>query len=187
MKARFILAVIVMSALMLGSQAWAEQKCRPNIAVSTPSSSFELHNDGTVTHKDTGLMWMRCALGQSWDGKACKGEHRVFTWAEVAEEVERLNKQGYAGHQDWRYPVIPELASIVERQCSFPRVNEAIFPDTPQVPFWSVMERRGIPEEAYALDFGGGEANPYPKTFKGAARLVRGGPWWSPPQMMPSE
>jgi hypothetical protein len=176
-----------MSAWVLGSPAWAEQKCRSNIAVSTPSSSFELHDDGTVTHKDTGLMWMRCALGQSWNGKGCTGEHREFAWADVAQEIERLNKEGYAGHKDWRFPVIPELASIVERQCFYPRVNETVFPGTPQVPFWSGMERRGIPEEAYALDFGGGEANPYPKTFKGALRLVRGGPWWKPPQMMPSE
>jgi hypothetical protein len=187
MKARIIPAVVLMTASMLGSQAWAEQKCRPNVAISTPTSSFELHDDGTVTHKDTGLMWMRCAIGQTWDGKGCKGKHRVFTWATAAQEVERLNQQGYAGHNDWRYPLIPELASIAERKCSFPRVNVEVFPDTPQVPFWSGMERRGIPEEAYALDFGGGAAEPYPKTFEGALRLVRGGPWWSPPQMTPPE
>ncbi|MGE0372114.1 MAG: DUF1566 domain-containing protein [Gammaproteobacteria bacterium] len=187
MKARFIPVVIVLSTWGLGSQAWAEQECRANIAESTPSSSFELHADGTVTHKATGLMWMRCALGQTWDGKGCTGVHREFTWAEVAEEVERLNKEGYAGFNDWRYPVIPELASIVERKCFFPRVNLTVFPGTPNVLFWSGMERRGIPEEAYALDFGGGEANPQSKMAQGAARLVRGGPWWKPPQMMPAE
>lgn len=179
-------SLVVAAALTVAPQVWAEQQCRPKVAISTPTSSFELHDDGTVTHKDTGLTWMRCAVGQSWDGKGCTGQQRMYTWAEAAAEVERLNQQGYAGHNDWRYPLIPELASIAERKCSFPRVNETVFPDTPQVLFWSGMERRGIPEEAYALDFGGGEANPYAKTEKGALRPVRGGPWWKPPQMMPA-
>ncbi|MCC6208873.1 MAG: DUF1566 domain-containing protein [Gammaproteobacteria bacterium] len=187
MKAIFIPVVMLLSATMLGSQAWAGQQCRSNIAVSTPTESFDLHEDGTVIHKDTGLMWMRCALGQSWDGKGCQGKPLEFTWAEAAGEVERINRQGYAGFSDWRSPVIPELASIVERHCFFPRVNQAVFPDTPNMLFWSGMERRGIPEEAYALDFGGGEAEPHAKSARGAVRLVRGGPWWHPPQMMPSE
>jgi hypothetical protein len=179
-----ISVVLVLLLPALGSSAWAEQKCRSDIAVSTPSANFEVHDDGTVIHKDTGLMWMRCALGQSWDGQGCRGTYREFTWAAAAAEVERFNQQGYAGYKDWRYPLIPELASIVERRCSFPRVNASIFPDTPQVAFWSGMERRNMPGEAYALDFGGGAATPHPKDFKGAVRLVRGGPWWTPPAQM---
>lgn len=187
MKRKFI-PVVLASILAPGAPSWADQECRPGIPVSTPTENFDLHENGTVTHKDTGLTWMRCALGQSWDGKGCQGTPLEFTWEEAAREVERFNQQGYAGFKDWRYPLIPELASIVERRCFFPRVNRAVFPDTPNMLFWSGMERRGIPEEAYALDFGDGNAKPHAKTSKGAMRLVRGGPWWHPPQMMtPSE
>ncbi|MDP2902124.1 MAG: hypothetical protein Q8N96_03325 [Methylovulum sp.] len=32
---------------------------------TTPTSEFIINNDGTVTHKTTGLTWMRCAMGQT--------------------------------------------------------------------------------------------------------------------------
>jgi hypothetical protein len=188
MKTKYAVPVYVwLVACLFGAQACAGQTCRTDIAVSTPTGSFEFHENGTLTHKDTGLMWMRCALGQTWNGRGCQGEYQLFTWEEAGKAVERLNREGYAGYRDWRYPVMPELASIVERRCFFPRVNEAVFPDTPSALFWSSMEKRGIPSDAYALDFGKGAGKAYPKSTAGAVRLVRGGPWWTPPQMMMPE
>lgn len=161
------------------------QNCRPeSIQESTPTSQFVLHDDGTVTDKHTGLTWMRCSLGQSWDGQGCSGQAATFTWEEAAHAVEELNTRGYAGFKDWRYPVVPELASIVERQCFNPRVNEKVFPNTPSVAFWSSMAKMGVDDQAYILDFGGGSASASPKSYKGPIRLVRGGPWWTPPAQM---
>lgn len=62
---------------------------RGHNAESTPAQSREvavagrryvLHVDGTVTDTRTGLMWMRCCVGQTWDGATCRGEARKMDW-----------------------------------------------------------------------------------------------------------
>jgi hypothetical protein len=44
-----------------------------NYPMSAPTERFADNRDGTVTDNGSGLMWMRCALGQSWTGKTCTG------------------------------------------------------------------------------------------------------------------
>ncbi|MDD3761278.1 MAG: DUF1566 domain-containing protein [Acidithiobacillus sp.] len=72
------------------------------------------NGDGTVTDTETGLQWMRCSLGQAWDGTSCVGEAEGYTWQEALDAAEELNRKGgYAGHRDWRLPSIEELHSLV--------------------------------------------------------------------------
>ncbi len=176
-----MLALVIITLLSFPS--WAET-CRTNgLAASTPASRFATAGV-TVTDKETTLSWMRCAIGQSWDGKTCTGEPQKFDWQNAMALVAETNAQGYAGHSDWRMPLVPELASIVERQCFNPRMNNVIFPGAPSEVFWSSMEKMGTTDFAYTLDFGGGQAVASAKTKIGAVRLVRGGPWWEPPISM---
>ncbi|MFS8086422.1 MAG: DUF1566 domain-containing protein, partial [Acidobacteriota bacterium] len=46
---------------MASAAAVAQQACNTAMLVSTPTSSFADHGDGTVTDQTTGLMWKRCA------------------------------------------------------------------------------------------------------------------------------
>lgn len=156
--------------------------CRSELKASTPTARFEASGE-TVADTETTLVWTRCAIGQQWSGSACTGEPQAMGWSEAQAMVARLNREGYSGRSDWRLPVLPELASIVERQCFNPRMNEAVFPGAPSAVFWSGMEKSGTAGYAYALDFGAGTAEATLKDYKGAVRLVRGGPWWEPPKM----
>lgn len=73
-----------------------------------PSERYVDHENGTVTDVVTGLMWMRCAVGQSWTVGNCKGKAREITW----ENAKAYTLQ-FAGYGDWRLPSISELGTIV--------------------------------------------------------------------------
>jgi hypothetical protein len=179
---RLFLALLAAGAPALASSSTgssAAQSCdTTSYPMSSPSDRFSDNRDGTVTDKQSGLMWMRCALGQSWTGSTCAGEPKAFTWQSAQGAASALNQAGgYASHSDWRMPHIPELAMIVERQCANPRINLALFPATPASYFWTATGRRGagMEAEAYLLSFGAEGASHNPKDDLHYARLVRVG------------
>lgn len=175
-----ILATVAVALFSLTS--WAGECRTETLVESTPTSRFSSTTE-SVTDLETKLSWMRCAVGQAWDGKMCNGEPQKLDWQQAMAHVKQINAKGVGGHNDWRMPMVPELASIVERQCFNPRMNSTVFPGAPSAIFWSSMEKMGTTDYAYTLDFGGGEAVATAKDHQGAIRLVRGGPWWVPPQM----
>lgn len=164
---------------LAAAHAPASQTCdTASYPLSTPTSRFTDNGDGTLTDRQSGLTWMRCALGQKWTGSACSGEPSTFTWDAAQVAARTLNANGgYASHADWRMPHIPELAMIVERQCANPRINLALFPDTPATYFWTATARRGKGQggEAYRLSFGPEGADADAKSELHFARLVRSG------------
>jgi Protein of unknown function (DUF1566) len=95
---------------------------------TTPTSDFIDNGDGTVTHKTTGLVWMRCSMGQTWDKAtaSCTGTAARYTWdAAMALKID------FAGKSDWRLPNIAELNTIVEWANYNPAINTTIFPNAP--------------------------------------------------------
>jgi len=65
------------------------------------------NGDGTITDRATGLMWEKGgSSSQPYYGKAKK-------------YVERLNRESFAGYNNWRIPTLEELWSLLE-----PGVNE---------------------------------------------------------------
>ncbi len=177
-----LLATVVIT-LFCFSSVWAASCHSERLASSTPTSRF-VSSDAMVTDRQTTLSWMRCAVGQQWNGKTCKGKAQTLDWQHAMAIVDKVNAETLGGHNDWRMPMVPELASIVERQCFNPRMNIDVFPGAPSKVFWSSMEKMGTTNYAYTLDFGGGAAMASSKEELGAVRLVRGGPWWKPPAVM---
>jgi len=156
--------------------------CRQELGESTPTARFDVDAQNVVDH-ETKLTWARCALGQRWNGSSCDGEPALMSWDEAREAIAAANRDKPQGQADWRFASLPELATIVERRCFEPRVNEAVFPGAPSVRFWSGMEKRGAKGMAYSLDFGAGAAQASDKETKVAVRLVRGTPWFQPKPM----
>lgn len=159
-----------------------------SIRAATPTADFIDNRDGTVTHRRTGLVWMRCALGQNWDGKSCAGQAEKYIWGKALQAAVDINAAGgYAGKSDWRVPNVKELESIAELQCIQPAINLAVFPATPPVRFWSsslfTMKNSGSAwfvnfEDGYTDD--GRVGNPDSAAeviakFAYPIRLVRGG------------
>lgn len=116
--------------------------CSSNVTPSTPDEDFQIDADGTAQHLPTGLMWMRCDLGQTWTGTTCSGNSATFTsWGAGMRTVRDINAgvsdldgdgaAGFAGHVDWRVPNIKEWLSIRENCRHTPALNNIVFPNAP--------------------------------------------------------
>lgn len=148
--------------------------CRSDITASTPDKDFTLHNDGTVTHNSTSLMWMRCSLGQIWDGSTCTGTASTFTWTNALGSAQI---HSFAGYSDWRLPNKNELASLVERRCVDPAINSIVFPNTSGSLrwFWSSSPYARDSDGAWGVNFLNGYFDGIAKPGHNQVRLVRAG------------
>lgn len=69
---------------------------------------------GLVKDTETGLMWMRCSLGQTWKGPDCIGKPADMTWEQASTAFKNFE---YAGYNDWRLPKPDELKTFIH--CGF--------------------------------------------------------------------
>jgi len=169
-----LIKIIATLACLLGvaTGLQAAATCNASIAASTPSAEFTDNGNGTVTHNRTGLMWKRCAEGQTWSAGTCSGSANSATWASALQSAVSATTGGY---RDWRLPNIKELQSIVEEKCVTPSINESIFPNTPASSFWSASAYASYSDGAWGVYFGVGYANGSLKYDGLQVRLVRAG------------
>jgi hypothetical protein len=140
---------------------------------------------GLVKDTQTGLMWIRCSLGQTWDGSTCTGNAKTYTWDEAMAVPENFE---YAGFSDWRVPDIDELKSLM--YCSSgkrddytcignytrPTIIEAAFPGVAELAmFWSSSPNDDGGDGAWTVYFGYGIDGWFKKSFDYQVRLVRSG------------
>jgi len=65
------------------------------------------NQDGTVTDPNSGLMWKQT---DAW-----LDMHKFYTWQDQPSYIEKLNKEKFAGHSDWRIPTKAEATTLVEK------------------------------------------------------------------------
>jgi hypothetical protein len=129
-RTKTILLLILTLVFAVTAQA---QDCNDNMPVVTPNERFDEQGNGTVLDKNTGLVWKKCAEGQTYNrlSGSCDGAARLFVSNEALAFEGNINNTGYAGYNDWRVPNIKELSSIVESSCVNPAINIVIFRNTP--------------------------------------------------------
>ena len=168
---------LVFSFFNFHSSFATAQECNSAVPATTPNSAFTVHNDGTVTHNTTGLMWKVCSEGQTWNAgdSSCSGSASTHTWQQALQIPQTLNVGGgYAGHSDWRLPNLKELKSIVELQCSYPAINAAVFSNIPAF-YWSSSPSAYGGNHAWGVDFASGYGRYDYRNYYNYVRLVRNG------------
>jgi len=163
-----------------------------------PQGRYIDNHDGTVTDSGTSLMWMRCAIGQSWTGSTCKGNAKVVTWNEAIKYSIK-----FAGYDNWRLPNIDELASIIycsngqpdyfsngknanngtgdwgcygkpAKDHDRPTLSHEVFPNCPSSLFWSSSRDVEFPGP-YGIYFGFGSVSNANGSGFTHIRMVRNG------------
>lgn len=119
---------------------------------------------GQVIDNQTGLVWQRCSLGQSWSGSACIGVATKYTHEQALSSVKNQN--------GWRLPNIKELASLIDVGCVNPAIDQKFFPDglSDITAYWSSTPYVGISKNAWFVNVYWGTAN---FEFRNSGLLVR--------------
>lgn len=126
------------------------QTCLPNYDASLKVEEFVDNTDGTVTDDSLGLVWMRCSLGQVWENETCTGDASELTWQQALQAAHGYQ---YAEQLGWRVPNMKELASLTERSCVRPAINELFFPNTSSDDYWTSTPSVVDPERAWVIAF----------------------------------
>ena len=101
---------------------------------SYASDSRFVAQEHIVVDLERQIEWLRCSVGQRWNGNECSGSIINLSLDMVPKALEIANKQLGDG---WRLPSKAELQSIVCKTCPSPKIDKAIFPNTDNAPYWT--------------------------------------------------
>ncbi len=103
-------------------------------------------SEWSVTDRKTGLMWVRDAGVSEFP----------LTWKEAFSFIDTLNREEYAGHDDWRLPNRRELFSLVSHGRVNPPLFEAnVFVNVFHGYYWTASTCARLPDQAWYVHFGG--------------------------------
>ncbi len=129
---------------------------------------FVISADGQeVTDTQTKLIWQRCAVGQTWDGKTCAGKATKALLADAKAMGAKMTPV-------WKLPTKDELKGLVDKSSKKkPSIDKVAFPGTPSAIFWAAKPEATDALGAWLVDFGNGKVFGNTGKAKYFVRLVR--------------
>ena len=103
---RTLIALLLLGLLAPGLTAAGD-------TVRSADGRYIDNGDETITDTKTGLMWMK-------KDSYLESGHWI-NWFEAFDYIKDLNERGYAGHYDWRLPIVKDLQTLYEAD----KVNSA--------------------------------------------------------------
>lgn len=155
--------LISIAAYCAAPSAHSAQICSDGVQSLVPAARLTANSNGTLLNNESQLLWMRCLIGQRWQGAICSGEPETHDWHAAVTRVKQFNTSGgMAGKTDWRLPTPHELNSITDRRCTSPAVNLTLFPwqgVKGNIGVWSITTAAMSDQLAWFMNFDSGSDN----------------------------
>ena len=165
--------LLVFAILLVGTaNVWAAD-CGATPEFDEIGSRFLLKSELAFDRK-TKLTWQRCGFGQHYKDGRCSGALKLVTHTEAKQAALKTGK-------GWRVPSLDELASLIEKRCVAPMLNQAVFPGVREIAegkakYWSSDRDKDLPTLIYNIDFLGPAVDANTSGIALGLRLVRSGP-----------
>ena len=132
---RGLAAIFFMLVSMTPTMAQTQSMDTTNLLneVIVKSGHFMVR-DHLVIDLQHGVEWMRCSVGQIWNGTDCEGVAMQLTQEDVAKAIVIANEQLGPG---WRLPSRAELEGLVCKACAPVKIEQDSFPNTLAEPYWT--------------------------------------------------
>ena len=164
---------LVTILIMLTGMASAMALTQSSDANNTPNevivkSGHFMVRDHLVIDLQHGVEWMRCSVGQIWNGTDCEGVAVQLTQEDVARAIVIANAQLGPG---WRLPSRAELEGLVCKACAPVKIELDSFPNTLGEPYWTGEVNGFAPRHIWTVNFMTGHT--YGRFFPTQEVLVR--------------
>jgi hypothetical protein len=166
---RGLLTILIMLTGMASAMALTQSSDTNNTAneVIVKSGHFMVR-DHLVIDLQHGVEWMRCSVGQIWNGTDCEGVAVQLTQEDVARAIVIANAQLGPG---WRLPSRAELEGLVCKACAPVKIELDSFPNTLGEPYWTGEVNGFAPRHIWTVNFMTGHT--YGRFFPTQEVLVR--------------
>ena len=165
----WLLAIGILVAVFAFQQT-AKAETPPQIVIAplVAKSGHFLVRDHIVIDLQNAVEWMRCSVGQQWDGKTCAGEAVALNHDEIAKAIVIANEQVGPG---WRLPSLAELEGLVCETCAPVKIELDSFPNTMAEPYWTGEVNSFASRHIWSVNFMTGHT--YGRFFPTQRILVR--------------
>ena len=144
-RVQSILAIFA-AVIFLFADATSSESATPK---STHSSSYIISGYVAVDLR-TGAEWMRCSVGQIFENNTCTGKAMKLSQDEIRQAIKLANKE-LGGI--WRLPTLKELESLVCQECSAPKIDKVVFPNTLAEPYWTGEKNWVTSQNIWSVNF----------------------------------